>query len=184
MGTATAMVAALLVFALLWFEPWQLFVNTTVNEALPESIGRSPAAGGAAQVPGVAGTQGSPATPGVTEPAGPRVLSTAAFRSLEHPTSGKATILVLADGKRFVRLEDFRTSSGPDVIVILSSTPPTEDSLGAYDDRALLILGELKGNIGNQNYEIPAGVDLADYRSIVIWCRRFSVGFGVAPIEL
>jgi hypothetical protein len=186
-GTAAATVAAALIFALLWFEPWQLLVNTTVNEAVPSGITHPSASGGPAEVPGEAtppGSKDSPEAPGVTAPTGPRILSTSAFRNLEHPTSGTATILELSDGQRFVRLEDFRTSSGPDVIVILSSTPSTEESLGAYDDGSLLILGELKGNIGNQNYEIPAGTDLSGYRSIVIWCRRFKVGFGAASIEL
>ncbi len=43
-------------------------------------------------------------------------------------------------------------------------------------------LGRLKGNLGNQNYEIPAGTDLSKYRNAVVWCARFSVGFGVATL--
>ena len=43
-------------------------------------------------------------------------------------------------------------------------------------------LGPMKGNIGDQNYEIPATVDLASYRTVTIWCKRFSVNFGSAPL--
>jgi electron transfer DM13 len=43
-------------------------------------------------------------------------------------------------------------------------------------------LGALKGNRGDQNYRVPAGTDIARFHSVVIWCRRFTVGFGVAPL--
>ncbi|MDH3497546.1 MAG: DM13 domain-containing protein, partial [Gemmatimonadota bacterium] len=44
-------------------------------------------------------------------------------------------------------------------------------------------LGGLKGNVGDQNYDIPAGTDLTRYRTVTIWCRRFSVNFGSAPLS-
>lgn len=153
------------VLAFLWFRPDKLFVDTTVNEALPSAP--------AASLP-AAGT--GPA------PAAPAVLSSGAFRDLEHPTSGTAKIARLADGSRIVRLEDFRTSSGPDVVVILSSTPATENDWSAYDDGTFVNLGALRGNVGSQNYAVPASVDISRYRSVVIWCRRFNVAFGAAPI--
>jgi len=158
---AVAVVA--LVGGLIWFEPWQLFATTTVREAVPTS---RPDAHGPGQ--------------GHSEPS---TLSAASFRSLEHETSGTARILQLEDGRRFVRLEDFRTSSGPDLLVLLSDTAATEDSWGAYDDGRTALLGTLKGNIGDQNYEVPLSIDLARFDSVVIWCRRFTVGFGAAPIE-
>jgi hypothetical protein len=156
------------VLAFLWFRPDKLFVDKTVGEALPTA----PAAGGSPTAGSGAGAAG-----GVT------VLSSGAFRDLEHPTKGTAKIVRLEDGSRLVRLEDFRTSSGPDVVVILSSTPATEDEWGAYDDGAFVNLGELRGNVGSQNYTIPANVDVSKYRSVVIWCRRFNVAFGAAPIS-
>jgi len=51
-------------------------------------------------------------------------------------------------------------------------------------DDAFVDLGGLKGNLGSSNYLIPAGTDLSGFRSAVIWCRRFSVGFGVAPLNV
>jgi hypothetical protein len=160
--------AAVAIFGFLWFRPDKLFVDTTVDEGLPT-----------APAPAASGTASSGSTPAATNV----VLSTGRFRDLEHPTTGVAKIIRLADGKRIVRLEDFRTSSGPDVVVMLSSTPATEDGWGAYDDGAFVNLGALRGNVGAQNYTIPANVDLGRYRSVVIWCRRFTVGFGAAPIN-
>lgn len=145
-----------------WFQPWKLFVDETVDEGAP-SLGP---------------------TAGASAPATPSVLSTGRFRSLEHETTGVATILTAPDGKRVVRLEDLRTSNGPDLVVMLSATPATEDGWRAYDDGLHVTLGKLKGNIGDQNYSVPPSVDLSRYRSVVIWCRRFTVGFGAAPLEL
>jgi len=94
-----------------------------------------------------------------------------------------ATILELADGRRFVRLEDLATSDGPDLHVWVTDQPSGGD-WSSYDDGRYLRLGELKANNGNQNYEIPAKADLAGLTSVVIWCDRFNVAFGTAPVEL
>jgi hypothetical protein len=158
-----AVACVVVIGALLWFEPWQLFATTTVSEAVPTA----------------------PPDPGGSSDgrSGPSTLSLAPFRSLEHETTGRARILELEDGRTFVRLEDFRTSSGPDLVVLLSDTAATEDSWGAYDDGRTALLGVLKGNVGDQNYEVPPTIDLGGFDSVVIWCRRFTVGFGAAPIE-
>ena len=102
------------------------------------------------------------------------------FMSRSHETSGR--VLVLNDGseQRFLRFEDFRTDNGPDVNVWLSSAPPdapARDFLLDWVD-----LGDMKGNVGAQNYEIPPSVDLDHYSTVVIWCVRFSVAFGVAGL--
>ena len=86
----------------------------------------------------------------------------------------------LADGRRYVRFERFRTSNGPLLRVYLSATPANGPG-GAFDDR-FLDLGALKGNIGNQNYRIPAATSLEAYRSVVVWCKRFGVPFAAAPV--
>ena len=88
----------------------------------------------------------------------------------------------LADGSRFVRIEDLETSNGPDLRVLLSSEAPQDDWY-VYDDGELLDLGPLRGNVGSANYEIPDDADLSDFASVVVWCRRFSVGFGVAGLD-
>jgi hypothetical protein len=66
--------------------------------------------------------------------------------------------------------------------VVVYLPPAPARGPGSAFGQAPLELGALKGNKGNQNYELPAGVDLSKYRSVVIWCRRFSVPFGAAPL--
>ena len=115
-------------------------------------------------------------------PAAAAVVSPSAgtFRSYEHATSGRARVLATAGGRRYVRFEDFETSNGPALKVYLSAAPaggPGE----RFDDR-FVDLGELKGNIGSQNYAIPADVRLGDFRSVVVWCKRFGVPFAAAPL--
>lgn len=111
------------------------------------------------------------------------LIAAGVFRSLDHDTTGKARLL-RSGGETILRFEGLRTSNGPDLIVLLSDTPTTQDDGGAYDDGKYTNLGPLKGNIGDQNYLIPSGTDLDAYRSVVIWCRRFKVAFGAAPLEL
>ena len=90
-----------------------------------------------------------------------------------HKVSGK--VIVLEDGgKRYLRFENFESTNGPDLKVYLS----VDDSAGDY-----VSLGELKGNIGNQNYEISEGSDLEKYDKVLIWCERFSVLFGSAELN-
>jgi hypothetical protein len=111
------------------------------------------------------------------------VLLSGAFRGLEHETSGMARVLEGADGARTLRLERLRTSNGPELVVMLSATPASDDSWTSYGEGETLVLGPLKGNLGSQNYEIPAGTDLSRWRSVVVWCQRFSVAFGAAPLD-
>ena len=178
------LIAVAVVIGLLVFEPWKLFVDQRVNEALPtaSSSGQpaSPAPGGSA-TPATPGTGGNPAPM-----AAPTVLATGNFVSQEHETKGTATILRLADGQRILRLTDFETSNGPDLQVWLTDQPVQTDTEGwfLFDDGQHTSLGGLKGNIGDQNYPIPADVNLADYRSVSIWCDRFSVSFGAAELNL
>ena len=97
--------------------------------------------------------------------------------SAAHPTAGEAVVLGNGTGQRFLRFENFETDNGPDLNVYLvnSSTGDVSD----YVD-----LGDLKGNIGEQNYEIPADVDLSVYDTVWIWCVRFSSGFGSAELTV
>ena len=117
-------------------------------------------------------------------PAGPIALTSGTFIAGSTPgdsAAGKATIYRLENGKPLLRLEDFSTTNGPDLFVVLSSSAsPEQDGLknGAY-----LQLDALKGNVGNQNYELPADTELSQYKSVVIWCRTFNVVFGYAPLQ-
>lgn len=112
---------------------------------------------------------------------GPVALSSGQFEDFDdfHMGSGTATIYELADGSQVLRLEDFEVTNGPDLHVLLvpNSSPGGSDDLEGYID-----LGQLKGNIGDQNYDIPAGMNIADYGSVVIYCQPFHVIFSVAAL--
>jgi hypothetical protein len=96
--------------------------------------------------------------------------------------SGEGQALVLNDGseQRFLRFENFATDNGPDLRVYLTVSDADGDS-GAFDDD-FVDLGVLKGNIGDQNYEIPPDVDLSVYDTVVVWCVRFSTPFTAADL--
>ena len=173
---ALAVVAGL---ALYWFAPWNLFVDRRVDEALPGATAQASVATGAAATGPAPDPTAFPAGQGA---GGPVTLARGGFTSLEHATTGTAVVLELEDGTRYLRLEDLETSNGPDLRVILTDQPVSDD-WHVWDDGEYADLGALKGNIGSSNYEIPANVDLADFETAVIWCRRFSVGFAVAPLD-
>ncbi|HKU77016.1 MAG TPA: DM13 domain-containing protein [Pyrinomonadaceae bacterium] len=109
-------------------------------------------------------------------------LASGEFHSGAHETKGMAAVFQLADGKKTLRLTNFATSNGPDVHVYLVAAQDAKDN-DAVTKAGFLDLGTLKGNIGDQNYELPANADLAKYRAVTIWCKRFSVNFGTAPLN-
>lgn len=97
-----------------------------------------------------------------------------------HRGSGIATVYQKGE-QRVLRFEEFSVTNGPDLHVILTKHPSPENSNDIGDDT--IDLGSLKGNLGNQNYEIPTVVDLSDYQSVVIYCVPFHVVFATAPLE-
>jgi hypothetical protein len=108
-------------------------------------------------------------------------LASGQFHSGAHETKGMATVFQLADGKKTLRLTNFETSNGPDVHVYLVAAQDAKDN-DTVTKTEFVDLGSLKGNIGDQNYELPSNADLAKYRAVTIWCKRFSVNFGTAPL--
>lgn len=102
-------------------------------------------------------------------------LARGAFTSGEHETSGKASLIRLAEGGTVLTLTGFATSPGPDLRVYLVTGGP--EDLGRVVD-----LGGLKGNRGDQQYNVPASADPDRYGTVVIWCRAFSVPFGSARL--
>ena len=91
-----------------------------------------------------------------------------------HKAEGVAKVINLAHGKTFLRLENLKATNGPDLYVYLSTDKGVSDFVN---------LGRLKGNIGNQNYEIPPGTDLAKYDTVLIWCKAFWTLFGSAKLS-
>lgn len=113
-----------------------------------------------------------------------KTLATGTFHGKVHQTSGRATVYREADGKLLLRLTNFKTSNGPDVHVILVALKDAEDDANFLkNNTARVELGALKGNEGDQNYEIPAGTDLAKFQTVSIYCERFNANFGAAPLE-
>ena len=137
------------------FRPELLFVKTRVNESLPSEA--------AAQ----------------EVPAG--VLLSGQFHSVAHETRGTAAVHEIGAGRRVLRLTDFATSNGPDVRVYLVAAADASDN-ETVTQAGFVELGKLKGTEGDQNYDIPADIDLETYRAVTIWCRRFSVNFATAPL--
>jgi hypothetical protein len=146
----------LLVVALMagwyWFRPERLVVDRRVNEAFP-TINESSA----------------------------QILESGTFHSGTHPTKGTATIYRIENGNRVLRFANFRTSNGPDVHVYMVASEDARDS-ASVQNSALIDLGLIKGNIGDQNYTLDFNLDLAKYRTVSVWCKRFSKNFGAAPL--
>jgi hypothetical protein len=176
-GVAGVLVVALAV-GLYLFQPWRVFTNTTADEALLVPV---PTTTAAAATTTSEAASAAPTTTTPAAPTGPVALATGPFRSLEHATTGSATLVRLPTGGHAVQFEALDTSDGPDLYVYLSDK--TSDSGESAFGSGFTNLGKLKANRGNQVYEVPAGTDLATVRSVVIWCKRFSAGFGVAPLE-
>ncbi|GGT13878.1 hypothetical protein GCM10010271_16140 [Streptomyces kurssanovii] len=172
------------VVGLYWFQPWKIWQDETVQEALPgTSVGAAPS-GGAAESPSPA-SSGPAASSSPSAPAGPAKLAAGELISHEHETSGTVRLLRLPDGTHTVRLENLDTSNGPDLHVWLTDAPVKEGRAGwhVFDDGAYVSLGKLKGNKGDQNYALPEGIDPARYSSVTIWCDRFDVSFGAAELS-
>ena len=106
-------------------------------------------------------------------------VASGAFQSIVHQGSGKAAVVKLVSGKRMLTLTSFETDNGPDLRVYVSTgNPHGGGDLGDFED-----LGALKGNKGNQQYELPSDVDIGRFSTVVVWCRAFSVPFTSAVLR-
>lgn len=124
----------------------------------------------------------APAYARSNEPA--KTLATGTFHGKVHSTSGRATIYQESDGKLILRLTNFKTSNGPDLhVVLIALRDAADDANFLKSSTERVELGKLKGNEGDQNYEIPAGTDLNKFHAVSIYCERFDANFGTAPLE-
>jgi hypothetical protein len=132
--------------AVAWWLVSPLFIDKVVDEQLPESIEEMK-----------------------------KEMFSGAFIDADsfHKTSGTAKIIEI-EGKKYLSLENFETTNGPDLFVYLSKDKEASEFIN---------LGKLKGNIGNQNYEILEEINLDDYNEVLIWCRAFKVLFGSAELN-
>ncbi len=183
LGAAVVLgLGAYLVFG--FFAVQTLFVNETVDEAAPFVAGTGVSEAARVDLTVAEETDDSEADDGSEtdqvsdESMDAEVVAVLSgeFIDRAHPTSG--TVEVITDGdRRFLRFEGFETDNGPDLNVYLATGPP-DGSPGEFVD-----LGNLKGNIGDQNYEIGADIDLSRFTTVFIWCVRFSVAFGAATLS-
>ncbi len=147
-------------FVLFWFQPQKLWIDDRVDEPIPVvAVGRRrpPSSTSAAVGP-------TPSAPVSTARPEPVELARGEFVSLDHGTRGVARVLELADGRRIVRLEGLDTSNGPDLYLYVTTTPAAGDE-SAFDDEHVN-LGRLKGNQGDQNYDLPPDTDLARFATV------------------
>lgn len=175
-----------------------LFINTTVNEPLPSSLGDSELQ----KFMNMSDEQKIQAAINMTQGEKDMIMATSARENNTvnenmveglvpesnktlmgtfvgagdgfHNAEGVAKVIQLEDGTYLLRLENFRSTNGPDLYVYLSTDKTNTDVVN---------LGKLKGNIGNQNYPIPSGTDLTKYNNVLIWCRSFAVLFGSAQLS-
>ena len=149
--------AVLAVFVAVWFQPQKLWIDDRVEEAAPRA----------------------PAPPSSTVvPARPELRGQ--FVSLDHGTTGVARVVDAGEGQRVVRLEGLDTSNGPDLFLYLTANR-ADGPEDKFDDD-FVNLGRLRGNKGDQNYDVPAGVDLDRFATVLIWCDRFNSAFGAADL--
>ncbi len=124
----------------------------------------------------------APAVPASTSPPVAQIATLAQGSFISRDHRGEGTALVLGDGstQRFLRFENFATDNGPDLNVYLTTTDAAGEESTFDDD--FVDLGNLTGNVGDQNYEIPTGVDLSIYNTVVVWCVRFDSAFTAADL--
>lgn len=150
------LIASILAVALLWFAYYAispLFRHVRVDEAAPQ-----------AEMP-------EETIPSETMPN--ELKSAAVIGTTGHPASGTVRI-VEADGKKYIRYENFSTINGPDLYVYLAKDLEAEEFVS---------LGTLRATEGNVNYEIPSTVNPSDYRYVMTWCKQFGVLFNYAEIS-
>ena len=188
-------VSALVLTAGLIFKPWLIFVDTRVSDTIPQVAQplstATPAPTGspspAALDDGMPQPTADPEAAEAAETGEPlaRQLSAGTFISHEHPTTGTARVIEQPDGSRVLAIENLDTTSGPDVHVWLSAADVVEGRDGWYTagTAAYVDLGPIKGNQGDQLYEIPEDVDLSRFVAVSLWCVPFGVSFAAAQLE-
>ena len=182
-----ALLLAIPAIWLAWYLGSPLFIDDVANEdfpltaaaTIPDNVSREEAEG----MMETAAKLDSPMREEMTsemEKAEAVSLISGSFRDADsfHKGSGDATIYKLADGSHVLRVEDLNVTNGPDLHVLLMVDPEGTDKTQGYLD-----LGKLKGNIGNQNYPIPADTAVSDYGAVMIYCQPFHVVFSTAPLR-
>jgi hypothetical protein len=162
------------------------FIDTRVNEPFPTTVAEAsptPVVETSQSVTQPAEIQSQPATEAVASAAAEQLLMMGSFYNLSYKGSGEVVVYQLADNSRILRLQDFSVDNGPDLYVYLVPVDPVPATSGT-EIAGYYNLGSLKGNVGDQNYEIPSELDLSQFKSVVIWCEAFAVPFAAAPLAI
>jgi hypothetical protein len=130
--------------------------------------------------PNVEVSQVDQSMPAMTDPT---VIATGVFSEIDviHSGSGNVLLYQLPDNSRIMRFENFRVTNAPELHVYLTRNPAprTLEEIGNdYID-----LGPLVGNVGSQNYTVPAEVDFSQYQGVVIYSPVIAVIFSTANIS-
>lgn len=184
-----AIFVVLAAIVLIIFQPQRLFIDDVVNEDRPQAFvpatPSTPTTSAPVDIPDPLGdpSASSPSSSSTTT-AAPALAANlkGEFVALgNYTTSGLAEVIPVSDSERILRLEEFSTTNGPDLFVYLTTQPNPNAPFSSDDDH--VDLGRLKGNVGGQNYEIPADADLSRYTTVLIYCKRFSTSFGAATLQ-
>jgi len=114
-------------------------------------------------------------------PSADSVQASGTFIDAEHPTKGTASIIT-ENGKKYIQFDDkFKSDDGPDLFVILHK----DDKLPitGIKEADYVSIAPLKSTNGSQKYEIPENVDVSNFKSVAIWCRKFNATFGYAVLK-
>lgn len=195
MKKAVVIGALVIAGAVGWYLGSPLFIDKTVDEPFPSfptpeeiaqmsvaerDAAREKAMAGAAAMPAKAMAEAMPAAGS----ASPVLERSGTFRDADdlHKGTGEAKLYALPAGGHLVRLENLDVTNGPDLYVYLAKHADVRQAADVSDG-GYLSLGRLRGNKGNQNYPVPAGTDVSQYKSVVIWCRLFGVLFSPATLQ-
>lgn len=111
------------------------------------------------------------------------IVATGTFHGEAHHTMGRATVYQTSKGE-VLRITHFKTTDGPKLHVLLIAADDAKDDLNVFKEKIDKVdLGPLRGTEGDQNYDIPAGTDLSKYKTVAIFCERFLITFGAAPLQ-
>ena len=183
-----AAVIAVPLLALAWYLGSPLFLNKTVNEAFPTIPAVAAEDTTDPLPPTTVEAAGGPqpeATPSTTVPevSEPVPLLRGMFTGADsfHQGSGDVAVYELADGSRVLRFEGLDVTNGPDLHVIVSPVAGATDR-GDVMASGYVDLGGLKGNRGDQNYDLPSTVDVTGPLTVVIYCDPFHVIFATGPL--
>ena len=182
-------VIAIPVLAFAWWLLSPLFLSTTVDEEFPMSATAEMPAGVTQEeaediMVGMSKISMDAVEPMPEKMAEATALASGKFRDGDsfHKGSGDVNLYRLPNGDVVLRFEDLDVTNGPDLHVLVS-THPDPKTKGELRDAGYSTLGQLKGNRGDQNYEVPSGIDPDSIGSVIIYCMPFHVIFSVAPLS-